>query len=60
MMDEQRATQRARPSKDRIYIGGEIQIHHLMQAGFNVYRLDRFDDFDADAQTMFERCRQKG
>jgi hypothetical protein len=59
MMDGQRAIQRSFPSKKRIYIGGEIQIHHLMRAGFNVYRLDRFDDFDADARIMFERCRGK-
>lgn len=56
MMDEQRALQRTRPPGDRIYIGGEIQIHHLMQVGFNVYRLDRFDDFEADTRTMFARC----
>jgi hypothetical protein len=59
MMDGQRAIQRSFPSKKRIYIGGEIQIHHLMRAGFNVYRLDRFDDFVDDARTMFERCRGK-
>ena len=58
MMDEQRAIQRALPDNERVYIGGEIQIHHLMEAGFNVYTLDRFDDFASDAVTMFKAFRK--
>jgi hypothetical protein len=58
MMDEQREIQRALPENQRVYIGGEIQIHHLMEAGFNVYTLDRFDDFAADAVTMFNAFRK--
>jgi hypothetical protein len=60
MMDEQRAIERSQPSDQRIYIGGEIQIHHLTQAGFHIYPLDRFDDFEADAITMFDAFRKKG
>ena len=37
MMDEQRAIERSQPSDQRIYIWGEIQIHHLTQAGFHIY-----------------------
>jgi hypothetical protein len=39
---------------------GEIQIHHLTQAGFHIYPLDQFDDFEADAITMFDAFRKKG
>jgi hypothetical protein len=58
MMEEQRAVQRGLPESDRVYIGGEIQVHHLMESGFNVYTLDRFDDFAADAVTMFNAFRK--
>lgn len=59
LMDEQRTIQRSRPPDQRVYIGGEIQIHHLMQAGFHIYPLGRFEDFEEDAITMFNAFLQK-
>ena len=53
MMDEQRAIQRSRPAGDQLYIGGEIYVHHLMEGGSNVYRLDRFDDYEQDRETIY-------
>jgi hypothetical protein len=44
MMLDQRARQAARP-EGKVTIGGEIQIHHLNQAGCGVYKLSRFDDY---------------
>jgi len=47
MMDEQRAIQASCPKDERVYIGGKILIHHLTKSGFNVYTLDKFEDFEA-------------
>jgi hypothetical protein len=58
MMDEQRAIQAACPKETRLYIGGEITIHHLMKAGFNAYTLDRFDDYASDETAMYENFRE--
>ena len=44
MMLDQRARQAARPEGE-VTIGGDIQIHHLNQAGCAVYKLARFDDY---------------
>jgi len=61
MMDEQRAIQAARPKETRLYIGGEIEIHHLLkngtQIGFQAYTLDRFDDYTSDEAAMYENFR---
>ena len=60
-MDEQRAIQAARPKETRLYIGGEIEIHHLLkngtQIGFQAYTLDRFDDYTSDEAAMYENFR---
>jgi hypothetical protein len=43
-MDEQRRTELSKPGgQSRIYIGGEIIVHHLTAKGYMVYTLDRFD-----------------
>jgi len=55
MMEDQRIRQNAHPRESRLYIGGEIQVHHLTKAGFNVWTLDRFDDYDADEKAMYSR-----
>jgi len=55
MMEEQRQTQQARPKDKRVYIGGEILIHHLTSDGFNVYPLGCFDDFEADKSSIFKK-----
>jgi hypothetical protein len=48
MMDEQRTKQEPQQEGQRVYIGGEIHIHHLSQDGFQVYTLDRFEDYELD------------
>jgi hypothetical protein len=54
MMRAQRHIQSQAPPEQRVYIGGEIQIHHLTKNGFNVYTLDKFEDFDADERAIYE------
>jgi hypothetical protein len=55
MMEDQRVKQARLPVHERVYIGGEIQIHHLTRDGCQVYRLDRFDDYSQDEQAMYAR-----
>jgi hypothetical protein len=57
MMGDQRAIQAAKPKEQRIYIGGDIQIHHLGHDGFYAYTLDRFEDYDRDEKAMYENFR---
>lgn len=54
MMDEQRSIQAKLPKNERVYIGGEIQIHHLTELGFNVYTLDKFEDYNSDEKAIHE------
>jgi hypothetical protein len=53
MMDGQRVLQASRPKAERVYIGGEIQIHHLSKDGFCVYTLERFEDYDRDERAIY-------
>ena len=57
MMDEQRFIQNTRPKDQRVYVGGEIQIHHLSKDGCSVYTLDRFDNYDSDEEAMYKAFR---
>jgi hypothetical protein len=59
LMDEQRAIQRRKRKNKRVYIGGEIQIHHLTKAGFNVYTLAQFDDFDKDKKAIDQNFQER-
>lgn len=54
LMDEQRAIQLSHPMKERVYIGGKIQVFHLSKSGFAVYTLDQFDDFESTQQTIYQ------
>ncbi len=54
MMREQRQLQANKPKEERLYIGGEIQIHHLGKKGFNVFTLDRFEDFETYQTAIYE------
>ncbi len=54
MMRQQREIQAACSKEERIYIGGEIQIFHLTEYGFNAYTLERFDDFDSDERAIYQ------
>jgi hypothetical protein len=54
IMDEQRFLQQSRAKDEGIFIGGKIQIHHLMRSGFSVYVLDQFEDFALTEQRIFD------
>jgi len=55
MMDEQRRAELSKPDGEtRIYIGGEIIVHHLTANGFMVYPFDRFEDYDSDRRIIFQ------
>lgn len=52
MMLDQRARQAALPN-GKVSIGGEIQIHHLTRDGCGVYKLARFDDYEAVEKALW-------
>jgi hypothetical protein len=54
MMDSQRAIQTTRPKADRVYVGGQIIVHHLTEQSFSVYVLDEFDDYETNERAMYE------
>jgi hypothetical protein len=60
MMDEQRKVQAALPKRKRVYIGGEIQIHHLTKEGYGVFTHSRFRDYSRHQKIMLERFKLKG
>ena len=53
MMQDQRERQILLPKEERLYIGGEIQITHLTNDGFNSYNLCKFEDYDADETSIY-------
>jgi hypothetical protein len=57
MMDDQRTIQASKPKDERIYIGGEIEVHHLSESGFQVYTLDRFEDYARDETAIYDNFR---
>jgi hypothetical protein len=59
MMDEQREIQALKSTDSgRLYIGGEIQIHHVSKDGFLVCTLHRFEDYARDEEAMAENFRK--
>lgn len=54
MMLDQRAVQATRPKEQKVYIGGEIIIHHLARNGFQVYTLDKFEDHGQTQEAIFK------
>ena len=54
MMDDQRAIQASQPKEKRVYIGGEIQVHHLTKDGFQVHTVGRFEDYARDETTIYD------
>ena len=54
MMESQRSIQASKPEKERLYIGGEIQIHHLTKDGSSVYTSHRFDDYERDEKAIYD------
>jgi len=57
MMDDQRTIQASQPKDKRLYIGGEIMIHHLSRDGFSAYPLYRFEDYASDETAIYENFR---
>ena len=56
-MDDQRASQTALPEGQRVYIGGEIQVHQLTKEGFYIYTLGRFEDYSRDEEAIYQNYR---
>jgi hypothetical protein len=54
MMSDQRAVQESRPDDQRVYIGGEIVVHHLSGDGLSICTLDRFEEYARDEKAMYE------
>jgi hypothetical protein len=52
--EEQRRIQAAKPKEERLYIGGEIEVHHLSHSGFAVYAYFRFPDYEHDEAASFQ------
>ena len=55
IMELQREGESKSPVAERLYIGGEMWVHHLTNDGFNVYLFDRFDDAESDEAIMRNR-----
>src|SRR5579863_9137660 len=53
IMAAQRAIQAKLPKEARVPIGGEIQMHHLEQAGYKTYRLGQFEDYAETRRAIF-------
>jgi len=53
-MDDQRAIQASQPKEKRVYVGGEILVHHLSKDSCVVYTLDRFEDYESDETAIYE------
>jgi hypothetical protein len=54
IMNEQRAIKALKPKDERIYIGGEIEVHHLSEQGFEVYTFHRFEDYARDETAIYD------
>jgi len=59
MMDQQRAIQATRPKSERVYIGGQIQIHHLARDGVYIHTLDRFEDFESTEREIYKNFEEE-
>jgi hypothetical protein len=53
IMESQRKLQLSETKKNRVYIGGEIQVIHLTKDGFSSYPLCKFDDYDSDESAIY-------
>jgi hypothetical protein len=54
IMDEQRAVEASKSKEERLYIGGEIEVHHLSKDGFHVYTFHRFEDYARDETAIYD------
>jgi hypothetical protein len=53
IMAAQRAIQEKVPKETRVYIGGEMHMHHLEQVGYKAYRVGQFEDFAETRRAIF-------
>ena len=60
MMQEQRKIQSDKPIGERVYIGGEIVVHHLQRSGCNVYVAEKFPDYEETIKAIYDRFRPDG
>jgi hypothetical protein len=58
MMDEQRTIQAKCSKEQRIYIGGEIQLHVLSDDGISIQTISRFDDLEQIEKEIYENYNQ--
>jgi len=59
IMDSQRAIQATRPKQERVYIGGEIIIHHLTEQSLTIYPWDAFEDYEANEQAIYDNFNKR-
>lgn len=57
LMEKQRTIQASKPKNERLYIGGEIEVHHLSKAGFQVCTFHRFEDYARDETAIYDNFR---
>lgn len=55
LMDAQRRVQASKPASERVYIGGEITVHHMTKDGFSTWTADRFPDYSDDERHIYGR-----
>lgn len=60
LMQEQRRLQSLLPDGQRVYIGGEIIIHHLTKPGCYIHVQDKFDDYGSVEKSIFNRVSSLG
>jgi hypothetical protein len=53
MMTEQRVNEASKPKENRVYVGGEIQIHYLSKEGFRIFTAHRFEDYANDETSVY-------
>ena len=53
LMLAQRNIQAEEPEEERVYIGGQIQVHHLTRAGITIHTQADFPDFDSDEEEIY-------
>lgn len=54
LMKGQRDIQSNRPLSEKVFIGGEIMVHHLQKDGYNVFPFAKFDDYDSIEHEMYK------
>lgn len=56
MMEEQRRIQESKPSRERIYIGGQCVVMHLTKDACTTSTLFSFEDYEQQLQAVFKNA----